>query len=295
MAEKNQTEGEFFALVGTGRKGVESMLETMGPEIAKIAAPNVGGNFDTWKARALVDVSNRDELREVLQTKPGIFSVYKALSKCATMGLQIGGQFPHAYLVPKEGKATLVVTAEGYAFAAVHGPGSVLRIVPALGKVYEKDTFRIDASAGTFEHQFEAFGDRGKIVGYYMRLEYNDGHVEIPIATRAEVVGISNAYSTKVFPSGKKAPAWSKSEEEMYDKIAAKRLLKKPAREAEGLAMLLSLDEYEEPEPRQAPPRDVTERLGGRLDDAAASFEVQDSEPEEEAEPAETGDGKEIF
>jgi recombinational DNA repair protein RecT len=284
LADKNQTDGEFFAVVGKGRQGVESMLEKMGGEIQKIAAPNVGGNFETWKTRALVEISNRDELKTVLQSREGIFSVYKALSKAATMGLQIGGQFPHAYLVPMGGKAQLVVTAEGYAFASAHGPGAVLANVPKLVRVHEKDTLRIDETAGTVRHEFDAFGDRGKLVGYYMRLEYRDGHTEVSNITRAEVEGVAKAYSQK------NGPAWSKSPEAMNDKIAAKQLLKKPVREAEGLAMLMSLDEYEAPE-YSPPPRDIAERMADRLDDSMRTVEPEpvseEAEPEPEHDPDE--------
>ncbi len=280
MAEKNQTEGEYFAIVGKGRAGVESMLEKMGSEIQKIAAPNVGGNFDTWKARALVEISNRDELKTVLQSKEGLFSVYKALSKAATMGLQIGGQFPHAYMVPMGGKAQLVPTAEGYAFAATHGPGAVLANIPKLVRVHEKDTLRIDETAGTVRHEYEAFKDRGKLAGYYMRLEYRDGHNEVAHITQSEVDRIATAYSQK------NGPAWSKSGPAMFDKIAAKQLLKKPTKEAEGLAMLMSLDDYEQPE-YSPPPRDVGERMSRRLDDAVSRIVPAEAEAEPEAESVE--------
>jgi recombinational DNA repair protein RecT len=288
MPEKNQTEGEFFAVVAKGRAGVESMLEKMGDEIRSIAAPNVGGNFDTWKARAIVDISNRDELKGVLQTREGIFSVYKSLSKAATMGLQIGGQFPHAYLVPMGGKAQLVPTAEGFAFAATHGPGAVLAHIPKLVRVHERDTLRIDESAGEVKHEYEAFGDRGKIVGYYMRLEYRDGHVEIVHISQPDVEAIAKSYSQQ------NGPAWSKSKQAMHDKIAAKQLLKKPTREAEGLAMLMSLDEYEDAAP-QPVPRDIGERMARRLDDAQASFTVEDAEPETEEPEAEVCEPGAVF
>lgn len=283
MAEKNQNDKEFFALVGTGRKGVESMLATMGPEIAKVAAPNVGGNFEIWSTRALVEIANRDELRGVLQSREGIFSVYKALTKAATMGLQIGGQFPHAYLVPKEGKAVLVPTKDGYSFAAVHGPGAVLKAVPELVKIFDDERVTIDQAAGklVYPDGRNPF-PRGKLLGYAMVLEYRDGHIEIPSITREKVEAISKAYSQKEFGGGKKAPAWAKSEDEMYEKIAAKQLLKKPVKESEGLAMLLGLDDYEAPEYHE-PPRDIGDRLSSRLD-------MRTVEPEED-EPTDTVEG----
>lgn len=285
----NQSEGEFFAMVGTGRKGVETMLATMGPEIAKVSAPNVGGNFDTWSTRALVEIANRDELRPVLQSREGIFSVYKALTKAATMGLQIGGQFPHAYLVPMGGKATLVTTAEGFAFAAVHGPGAVLKSIPQLGRVYDHDKLRVDAAAGIVEHEYSPFVERGKLVGYYMVLEYRNGKREAVTITQAEVEAIEKAYSQK------NGPAWSKSAQAMHDKTAAKQLLKKPVKESEGLAMLLALDDYEAPE-YAPPPRDMGDRLDARLDGAMRTVEPEpEPEPTPETEQPDEPAEKDLF
>ncbi len=284
MAEKNQTEQEFFAVVGTGRRGVENMLATMGAEIKAIAAPNVNGGWETWSKRALVEIANREELAPVLATRQGIFSVYKCLAKAATMGLQIGGVFPQAYLMPKEGKAVLVVTAEGYAFGAAHGPGAVLRSTPELLRVYEQDKFLIDQKAGKIEHSYDPRKDRGKLCGWYMRLEYTDGHVEIPYVATEKVKQIIANYSRQNDSKGNLMPSFAKSPEEMEDKTAAKRLLRKPAKEAEGLAMLLSLEA--EPEEDQPPMRTVTDRVGDRLDRAAEALKPKpDPTPPPEAAP----------
>src|SRR4030042_1373166 len=151
----NQTETEFFAVVGTGRKGVEHMLATMGEEIKAIAAPNVNGGWETWSKRALVEIANREELAPILASRAGIFSIYKCLAKAATMGLQIGGVFPQAYFMPAKDKAELVVTAEGYSFSAAHGPGAVLRSTPELMRVYANDKFLIDQKARQVEHAYD--------------------------------------------------------------------------------------------------------------------------------------------
>jgi len=271
---KNQTESEFFSVVGTGRKGVEEMLSKMGEEIKAIAAPNVNQGFDTWSKRALVEIANREELTPLLQSRQGIFSVYKCLAKAATMGLQIGGQTAHAYLVPFEGKATLVVTAEGFGFVAAHGPGAVLKNNPPLVEIYEKDDLRIDEHRGMLEHAFDPRQDRGKLCGWAMRLEYNDGHIEIPYVSVEDVQKIIENYSRTKDSKGKPMKAFAKSPEMMQRKTAIKRLLRKPAREAEGLAMLYSLEPLNgEPPLQVAPPRDVTERVATRLDKAVDSME----------------------
>lgn len=294
MPADNQTSGEFFAIVSTGRKGVEEMFAKMGGEMQSIAAPNVQKNFDTWSQRAIVEMTSREELAPVLACKTGVFSVYKILAKAATMGLQIGGQYPQAYLVPKKkngnSEAILVPTAEGLAFISAHGPGAVLTSIPELVRVYEQDEFRLDKAAATVKHvPANPFGDAGKLAGYYMILHYTDGHTEVQTIARKKVESISEAYSTKTFPSGD-APAWKKSPEEMFDKIAAKQLLKKPSKESEGLAMLMSLDDYDAQEytpPAEDPPmRDVTERASKILDKATPTGNGRDPDPTPEPKSA---------
>lgn len=274
MAEKgNQSEAEFFAVVGTGRRGVEDMLSKMGEEIKAIAAPNVHGGWETWSKRALVEISNREELAPILATRAGMFSIYKCLAKAATMGLQIGGVFPQAYFMPAQGKAELVVTAEGYSFSAAHGPGAVLRSTPELVRVYERDEFRIDTAKGLVHHGFDPRKDRGKHAGWYMRLEYTDAHVEIAYVSAEKVQQIIDRYSRKDTKAGGLMPSFAKSPDEMADKTAAKKLLRKPAREAEGLSMLLSLDAEPEDAEEPRPMRPVGERMADRLDAAAEAME----------------------
>lgn len=271
--EPNQTEKEFFNIVGTGRRGIEDMVVKFGDEIRIIAAPNVKDGWLTWSKRAIVEIANRDELAPVLATKMGMFSIYKCLAKAATMGLQIGGVFPQAYFMPKEGKAELVVTAEGYAFSAAHGPGAVLKSTPELVRVYEKDEFGVDTAKGAVHHGFDPRKDRGKHTGWYMRLEYTDGHMEIAYVTAEKIEQIVQNYSRQKTNANTLMPAFAKSPEEMRDKTAAKRLLRKPAREAEGLAMLLSLEgeAAEEPE-AQAAQTIIIDRVGDRLDHAAEAM-----------------------
>lgn len=286
MAEtkSNQTETEFFAVVGTGRRGVEEMLAKMGEEIKAIAAPNVHGGWETWSKRALVEIANREELAPILATRAGMFSVYKCLAKAATMGLQIGGVFPQAYFMPKESKAELVVTAEGYAFSAAHGPGAVLRSTPELVRVYERDEFLIDTAKGLVHHVFDPRKDRGKHACWFMRLEYQDGHIEIAVVNAEKVQQIIDRYSRKETKAGGLMPSFAKSPEEMADKTAAKKLLRKPAREAEGLAMLLSLDAEPEDAEESRPMRPLGERMADRLDAATEALEPS-AEPAAETVP----------
>ncbi len=270
---KNQTESEFFNLAGTGRKGIEDMFHKMGDEIKAVSTPNISKDFDTWKIRALVEIANDDNLKGIIGTRAGIFSIYQGIAKAATMGLQIGGQFPHAYFVPMGGKAVLIPSQDGYSFMATYGPGRVLKIAPELHEVHEKDEFRIDDAARTYVHNFKPFGDRGKLVGFFTVLEYVDGRKMIPYVTMSQVEEIEQGYGNL------SSPAYKKSKLDMDKKTAMKKLLKPVAKEAEGLAMMMALDDWQ-----YAPPvepigpdmRDVTERVGDRLDSAAEGMQPQE-------------------
>ncbi len=297
-AEQNQTEGEYFALVETGRKGLDEMFVKMGDELREIAAPTIRERLDTWTTRALVEITSNDKLRPVIQTKEGIFSIYRALTKCAQMDLQIGGQFPHAHLVPYQGKATLILSAEGYGFASVHGQGAVLSTDPLLVEVYETDKCHIDQAAGTVEHTTDKAFDRGKLLGYYMILDYRNGHIEIPTITAKEVQEIITNYGNRD-RDGKLGPAHRKSPRAMAQKTATKQLLKRPAKLSEGLAMLYASEDdmpairHEETEPET---RNVTERVTESLSDATEALDPKNAvEPAEspEPEPEKSGEGGE--
>lgn len=305
--QDNQTEAEFFAIAATGRDGVEDMLIKMGAEIHKIAAPNVAKVFDVWKARALVEIAGSEAMRDVIKTRAGLYSVYQGLAKAATAGLQIGSHVPQVYFVPKNGRAVMILTKEGYAQIATYGPGAVLREYPALHKVYEKDTFRIDEAARSYDHGYEPFNDRGKLLGFFTVLEYKDGRKTLPHILHTKVRQIQSDYKLS-----EKSPAWRKSPDEMDEKTAMKWLLREPMRESAGLAMLEeSESEYVGPETPAPDMRDVTERVGDRLDekiealiaaveekpkaDAADAAEETEAEKEADAEVEATEDPVGLF
>lgn len=296
-AKGNQSEGEFFALVATGRQGVEDMAAKMGTELQTIAAPNVKQDFPVWMQRAIVEVTTSDALRDVIRTREGIYSIYQGLAKAATLGLQIGGTFPHAYLVPRGGKATLQPSQDGYIFAATYGPGAILATPPELVEVYDKDEFVTDGK--TMTHKYAPFAaDRGKLVGFVTQLELKDGRRAVRHITMAEVEGIEKGYGQL------NSPAYTKSPMDMHRKTAMKKMLKPIVKLCEGLAMLMQLDDYQAQAavaPREPDMRDVTERAADRLDRAAAGIEPSESRPDPEpeakptTEPATDDDELDIF
>jgi recombinational DNA repair protein RecT len=282
--KENQTEAEFFSLVNVGRKGLEEMMSKMESDIMHVAAKSVRDAGSTWTQRAIVWISNNDVIRDVISTKIGLFSVYKALSDAAIMGLQPGGIYPHFHIAKKEGKAVMVPSAEGLAFCATHGDGAVLQHEPEIIPVYDKDDFRIDMANKITLHNFEPFKDRGALVGWYAELDYINGRREIPFVTQAKVKDINEKYSMMKSSTGNLMPAWAKSEFEMWKKTAAKYLLKKAVMEAKGLAMVAS-NYYDEP-----PIEDISSRTSDRLNNQAEKMKPAETvedipDPEEKKAP----------
>lgn len=293
-----QNEQEFFAVTATGRKGLEEMAGKMQGELMQIAAKSIRDIGETWMQRAIVSIGNNEGLAEVIKTKTGLFSVYKALAKAATMGLQIGGQFPHGHLTPYDGKVELIVSAEGYRHAAVHGPGAVLTDC-VFRRVYEGEQFSIDFTRAEVKHTYDGKADRGKLVGIYGIVTRSDGAVAVDYMTKTEALLIRDGHS-RAYKNGK--GPWKTDEDAMIEKTAAKKILRKYAAESEGLAMLFGQDTADDPEPFEPPPRDVSDRMSGRLDKAAAKMatpKTDDAPIQAQAEvmpdaPAETG-GAELF
>jgi recombination protein RecT len=279
MAANNQNEAEFFAVATTGRRGLEEMTAKMGGELMSIAAKSVRDAGQTWIQRAVVSIANNDQLADVIKTKTGLFSIYKGLAKAATMGLQIGGQFPQAYLTPYDGKAELIVSAEGYKHAAVHGPGAVLADV-VFRRVYDGEQFSIDFARAEVKHSYDGKADRGKLVGVYCVMTRPDGAQAVDYMTKLEALAIRDGHS-RAYKMGK--GPWKTDEDAMIEKTAAKKFLRKYAAEAEGLAMLFAQDSDEPAEDTTPPPRDVSDRMAGRLDSQTAKMEASAARP---AEPA---------
>jgi recombinational DNA repair protein RecT len=292
QAEKkgNQSEGEFFALVGTGRKGVEDALAKTWPEIASVAAVSIREAGDLWKSRAFLYVANNENLMEVIGSRKGIYSVVKCWEKAATMGVWFGGQFPMAHLVPFKDKggtkqAELIITADGYKHTAKHGPQPVIRDLQ-YGVVRDGDSITIDQTEGKVHHVMDPLKPRGKVLGVWGIITQIDGREVACWMSYGDIIKIRDTHSIK-WKYDKSGP-WLDDEEMMCVKTAIKRFLRSYAAEAEGLAQMYAEgnDEYIPPEP---PSREVSERVSKRMGEVVeADFTAGAPEPPAAETPAGT-------
>jgi len=257
----NQTPEEEQAIVATGRKGLERAVQAMQSDIMAVAAPDIIKAGNAWIQRAIISIAGNDNLKSVLQTKPGILSVIKGIQKAATMGLQIGGQFPHCHIVGYSDKAELIISAQGYKHAAIHGQGATLQDIE-VSRIYEGDQVNIDKGSGTVKHTIDPMKDRGKLVGVYGIITLLSGAKRVEYMAKADALRIRDAHSAG-YKSGRPSP-WKTDEDSMIEKTAVKSFLRPYAAEAEGLAMLYTSED--DPEEYTPPPRDVSDRMAGVLD-----------------------------
>jgi phage RecT family recombinase len=299
MAEKNQTPDEQTAVAVGGRKGLERAVEAMRADIMAVAAADIAKHGDQYLQRAIISISGNESLKGCLATRPGQLSVIKSIQKAATMGLQIGGQFPQCHLVGYADKAELIVSAQGYKHAAIHGNGATLEDIE-VSRVYEGDKVRIDKGAATVSHQIDPMAERGKLVGVYAIITKRNGKRLVEYMSKADALRIRDAHST-AYKSGRSSP-WKTDEDAMVEKTAIKAFLRPYAAESEGLAMLYSSED--DAQDWTPPPRDVTDRMGAHLEARAERITagpVKESEavPAEaeviEQEAADTGAKAELF
>lgn len=286
---------------------IEQMVLEKSDKLREIAVESVRQNFDQWTKRAIIEVSQNKELREFIQSNQDAKNqFFVKLSKAAQIGLQIGGTRPHVYFINHKGSLRMDITKEGIAHACVHGPQGVLRYSPELMKVYQKDEFKINQSKGTFEHEFSPFGDRGKLMGFFMVLEYKQGKIEIPHISIEKVLKIKDSYSNVEYYNQKTnktetSSVWKKSEDEMLEKIAVKQLLKKPFAESEGLAMLMTSElDIENDSEIIVKEKTISDRAVSRIEQATKKLaipEIKEAEiqPEEVVEQVENSNSKKLF
>jgi recombinational DNA repair protein RecT len=205
------------------------------PTLLEVAAPNVRSD-PNWISRAKIELLSKPETAELLLSTRGLESSVYAIIRAATVGVNFGGTKPQAYFVPADGKVRLDISQYGYCAAAVYGPGAVLSQVPELITVHQNDGIRIDQSKGEILFPvggIDPFCNRGKLVGWIMRMEFKDGR-------QAEVKYLSFEKARQIEETHGQtgSPSYKKDRDQMDEKIAVKQLLKRVFAEAEGRSQM---------------------------------------------------------
>jgi len=189
-----------------------------------------------------------------------------------------------AYFVPTDGKVTPIYEASGYKYAVTYGPGAILAEYPRTIVVHEGDSVKVDPDAGTIVYKEGGFNpfdpNRGKIVGFLMRLIYKDGRrAEVRECDMLKVKKIQKGYSRLA------GPMFTKSDDEADLKTAEKSMLRLAFKESCQRAQVALEEgaEFDDGDELYQPTveRDVTARTLKTVNAAVARLD-----PEKASEPA---------
>jgi len=141
-------------------------------------------------------------------------SLFGACLEASRLGLEIGGQQGHAYLLPFGSKkagvdqATLVIGYKGLADLAWRS-GKITSIEPGLVKA--KDAFEYKRGTGSFLDHKEARGDRGLVELYYVVVKTVFGST-FDVITLEDAIAFRNRYCM-----ARNAPASVRDNSPWYD------------------------------------------------------------------------------
>lgn len=154
-------------------------------------------------------------------------SLYAAVMRAATLGLEPDGVLGQAYLIPFGGKVQFIPGYRGLIDLARRS-GEVSNMIAR--EVCKNDEFTVDFSQEVpFTHKPKLEGDRGEVTHFWALARFKDGGFHWDYLTRQEVETIRNqsaGWQTAV-KYGKQADSpWQKHFIEMGKKTAIRRIAK---------------------------------------------------------------------
>lgn len=153
-------------------------------------------------------------------------SVVESCLTATLHGLDIG-VLGSCYLVPFKGRAQLIIGYQGLLDLARRA-GSLSSV--NVECVRENDVYR--RTATEFEHEWNPFGERGEIIGFYAILKLKDGGEQVETMSKGQVDAIRSRSR-----SGGRGP-WETDYEEMGKKTVLRRALKKIKLSIEDATMI---------------------------------------------------------
>ena len=146
-------------------------------------------------------------------------SLFLAAQTAAQLGLDCSGTLGSAYLVPYNGRVTLIIGYRGFLDLARRSR-EIVSIQANI--VYEADEFEVSLGTTPSIRHVPAFSadDRGDIVAAYAVANLSGGGLQFEVMTRAELDAIR-----KRSKAGASGP-WVTDTSEMYRKTALRRLAK---------------------------------------------------------------------
>lgn len=201
-------------------KQVVSLVE---PDFNQLAKIHGAVNFKKEASFALQILKGNEYLARIAAANQD--SLKTAILNVAAIGLSLSPVEKLAYLVPRKGTVCLDISYRGYVQLAVD-VGSIKWAHAEI--VCENDTFKLRGLGVEPLHNFEPFGERGKIVGAYCIGKTHDGDYLTSLMTWPEIESIRNrSESWKAYvKDNSKLNPWVTDESEMIKKTVIRRAYK---------------------------------------------------------------------
>ncbi len=146
-------------------------------------------------------------------------SLQNAIINVASIGISLNPAAKHAYLVPRDGKVCLDISYMGLLHLAM-STGAIKWGQCKI--VYSNDSYQNNGLDLAPTHNYNAFGDRGEIVGAYCSVKTSEGDFltdEMSIADINKIMNLSKSAKSKYSP-------WNGHFNEMARKTVVKRAAK---------------------------------------------------------------------
>jgi len=187
---------------------------------------------------------------DYLQKCP-VDSFRRAIVNVAAIGLSLNPAEKLAYLVPRDGKACLDISYRGLVKICTDS-GSILWAKAMI--VHEDDTFQFVSVDEKPLHTFNAFKERGKIVGGYSIAKLHNGDYLVDAMSMKDIDAVKNTSKAKNGP-------WKTWPEEMMKKTLLRRGSKSWPISQRLMAAEAVLNEHQGIEIVQQPEKEITPKV----------------------------------
>lgn len=199
-------------------ENLKQVVALVQPQFDDLAKIHNAVNYKREASFALQILAENDYLAGVAMTNQD--SLKRAIINVAAIGLTLNPIHKLAYLLPRKQKVCLDISYLGYIQLAIE-VGAIKWAHSEV--VYEKDIFRLRGLGVEPLHEFDPFGERGKIKGCYVVVKTHGGDYLTTRMTIDEIYSIRNRSESWI--AGKNSP-WKSDENEMIKKTVVRRAYK---------------------------------------------------------------------
>lgn len=207
-------------------QGFEYEIMPLEKRFKEIAQPHKAVRFEEECNFALQALNNNGFLGNVARSNPD--SLQSAIYNVAACGISLNPIKKHAYLIPRKLGGQMAVTLDVSYQGLIHiatQEGQLIWVRCTI--VHEKDEFEVQGLTKEPYHNYNPFGDRGKMVGVYATAKISNGDIlthAMPIEKVLKIRDRSESY--KAYKNKKVTSPWITDEEEMIKKTCIRQASK---------------------------------------------------------------------